>query len=106
MMFNTDAYNRLPQQYKDLVWEFKRSDQAYPAQIAAYTAKEVSVPKMMRERGLTEVKIGKTERTAFEKAGGEPVWHDWARQMTEEFGYNGDELLNLILTSAKKNADK
>jgi TRAP-type C4-dicarboxylate transport system substrate-binding protein len=106
MMFNTNAYNSLPQQYKDLIAEFKASDKAYPAQISAYMAKEVSVPKKFLETGLTEVKIGKKERAAFEKAGGEPVWNAWADQMTNQFKYDGQALLKLILASAEKNQDK
>jgi TRAP-type C4-dicarboxylate transport system substrate-binding protein len=106
MLFNTDAYNSLPKQYKDLIAEFKASDKAYPAQISAYMSKEISVPKKFREKGMTEVKIGKKERAEFEKTGGEPVWNAWVDQMTNEFKYNGKELLDIILASAAKNEGK
>ena len=102
MLFNTDAYAKLPQQYKDLIAEYKGSDMGYKAQIAAYEETEVEVPKKFLAAGLIEVKISKAERDAFKKIGGEPVWNAWAEQMTKEFGYDGQALLNILLTSAEK----
>ncbi len=104
MLFNIDAYNRLPQQYKDLIWEYKASDMAYPAQIAAYHETEVELPKKFAKEGLTEVAIGKKEREAFKKVGGKPVWSDWAEQMTVDHGYDGQLLLDVLVGAAEKYA--
>ncbi len=102
IMFNTNALNELPQQYKDLLWEFKNSDMGYPAQIAAYEETEVEVPKMFEREGLTKVTIGKEERQAFKKVGGEPIWGAWVEQMSNEYGYDGQALLDEILALAEK----
>ncbi len=102
MLFNTNAYEELPQQYKDLIAEYKDSDMGYKAQIAAYEATEVALPKKFIEKGLTEVKISKAERAEFKKVGGEPVWNAWVEQMTNEYGYDGQALLDILLTSAEK----
>ncbi len=105
MLLNTDAYNQLPAQYKELLAEYKTSSMGYPAQIAAYERTEVEVPKTFIASGLTEVKISKEERAAFKKAGGQPVWDAWAAQMTERYNYDGQALLNLLLSSAEKHAN-
>ncbi len=102
MLFNIDAYERLPQQYKDLIAEYKASDQAYPAQIAAYEKSNIEVPKKFEDHGLTPVTFTKEQRAEFEKVGGEPIWHDWAAQMTDDYGYDGGALLNILLAAAKK----
>ena len=105
MLFNTDAYNQLPQQYKDLVNEYKGSDMGYKAQIAAYERTEIDVPKHFEKEGLIRVEIGKKERADFAKAGGKPVWDAWAAQMTDEHGYDGQALLASLLASAEKHAN-
>lgn len=102
MLFNIDSYNGLPQQYKDLIAEYKASEQAYPAQIAAYEKSNIDVPKKFAEYGLTEVKLTKEQRAEFEKVGGEPIWSDWAAQMTDEYGYDGQALLDKLVSAAKK----
>jgi len=104
MMFNRDAYNELPQQYKDLIGEYKGSDMGYKAQIAAYQRTEEQLPQEFVEHGLTKVVIGKEERAQLAKIGGKPIWDSWAEEMSNEYGYDGQALLNLLLTSAEKYA--
>lgn len=101
MLFNIDAYNSLPDQYKDLITEYKQSDQAYPAQIKAFEISNTEVPKKFEENGLTPVTFTPEERREFEKVGGEPIWQQWAEQMTNEYGYDGQALLDTLLTAAK-----
>ena len=103
-IFNIDAFNALPKQYQALFGEFKDSPQGYPAQIEAYKRTEEELPVKFVEKGLKEIKIGKAERDAFKKVGGEPVWNDWVEQMTKEYRYDGKALLNILLTSAEKHA--
>jgi len=102
MLFNSNAFAQLPQQYKDLINEYKGSDMGYKAQIAAYEETEVELPKKFVAKGLKEIKIGKAERAAFKEVGGQPVWDAWVEQMTKEYGYDGKALLDILLASAEK----
>ncbi len=104
-LINVDAFKRLPEQYKDLLWDFKSSDMGYPAQIAAYERTEISVPKMFVENGLVRVNIGGAERAAFKEAAGEPIWNAWADQMTNEHGYDGEALLGALISAAEKHSE-
>ena len=102
MLFNTDAYNSLPAQYKELMAEYKASDMGYPAQIAAYEVSNVEVPKKFKANGLTPITLNKQERAEFAKVGGQPIWNAWADQMTEDYGYDGKALLDILVTAAEK----
>lgn len=105
MLFNQNAYNELPQQYKDLIGEYKGSDMGYKAQIAAYERTEEELPKkFVNEYGLVRVEIGKEERAKFAKVGGKPIWDNWAAEMSNDYGYDGQALLDLLLESAEKYA--
>jgi TRAP-type mannitol/chloroaromatic compound transport system substrate-binding protein len=104
MLFNTEAYNQLPPQYKELINAYKGSDLGYTAQIAAYERTEIEVPKLFEERGLVRIEIGKEERDAFKKLGGQPVWDAWVDQMTTDHGYDGKALLASLLAAAEKHA--
>ncbi|MEM7404747.1 MAG: C4-dicarboxylate ABC transporter substrate-binding protein [Pseudomonadota bacterium] len=103
-MFNNDDWNALPKQYQDLLIEFQQSEAGYPAQIAALNAAEKATPGEFVKAGLTEWKVDKQERAAFEKAGGKPVWEDWAKAMDKE-GYKGTELLETIFAAIEKHKD-
>lgn len=104
-MINIDAYNRLPDQYKVLLDEFLVSEKGYAAQYAALYAAENKAPGDFKEYGLTEVIIEPGQRASFEEIGGKPVWADWAKQMTEVKGYDGEALLQSILDLAEKHKD-
>ncbi len=101
-MINLDAYNRLPDEYKKLLAEFLESDKGYTAQYASLYAAEERAPEDFKKAGLTEVVIQPEERAQFEEIAGKPVWNDWAAQMTDEYGYEGQRLLDKILTLAKE----
>jgi TRAP-type C4-dicarboxylate transport system substrate-binding protein len=101
-LYNIDAFNGLPKQYQALFEEFKSTPLGYPAQIAAYQATEVELPKKFVEKGLYEIKVTKEERDAFKKVGGQPVWDAWVQQMTDEYGYDGQALLDSLLAAAEK----
>ncbi len=101
-LWNIDAHDRLPQQYKDLLEQFNDEPEGYPALIEALNTAEGSMPPKFRERGLTEVKIDPQERAAFADAAGKPVWDEWVVKMNED-GYDGQRLLDLILELADKN---
>ena len=101
-IYNIDAFNGLPPQYQALFDEFKNDPMGYPAQIAAYQRTEEELPKKFVESGLVEIKVGTEEREAFKAIGGKPVWDGWVKQMTEEYGYDGEALLKILLDSAAK----
>ena len=101
-LMNLDDYNALPPQYQKLLTGFSESEAGYKAQITSLEAAELAAPAKFVKAGLTEWKVSKEERAAFEQIGGQPVWQDWAKAMTEEEGYNGQELLDTIHASIKK----
>ncbi|MCB1740262.1 MAG: C4-dicarboxylate ABC transporter substrate-binding protein [Gammaproteobacteria bacterium] len=100
-MFNLDDWAALPPQYQKLLNDFVESDLGYPDHIAALDAADKTVPGEFVKAGLTEWKVNPTERAEFVKMGGEPVWKDWAEEMSKQ-GYNGQELLDAILSAIEK----
>src|SRR5690606_25531174 len=52
VLANKDAYDALPQQYKDLIEAVK--PEAYAAQLAAYRAGDEKALKVFKERGMIE----------------------------------------------------
>lgn len=103
-MINSDAYNRLPPQYQALLEEFRDSPKGYPAQYEALYEAEKRAPGDFKERGLTEVVISPEKRAEFEEIAGQPVWKEWAKEMTDK-GYDGERLSNMILSLADKYKD-
>lgn len=100
-LFSNDAWNELPDQYKALLDEFVNSDIGYELQIKTIQKLETEAPPLFLSKGLTEVVIDPAERAAFEAVGGRPVWDAWVQEMNE-LGYDGQELLDTILTAAEK----
>lgn len=100
--WNGDAYDALPPQYRALLEEFPTEPEGYPAQIATLNEESERLPGAFKKRGLQEIDIAPEERAEFVKIGGEPIWADWAASMTEEYGYDGQRLLDKILTLAKE----
>ncbi len=92
MVFNTEAYNQLPDQYKKLLEDVKEG--AYAAQKAAYAEKDkvnlAKWPSMMKM-----VKIEPKEMAEFRKKGGEPLWNAWVKE--NEGDIPAQELLDLVL---------
>lgn len=101
-LINVDAYNGLPPQYKALLDEFLESDKGYTAQYAALYASDKKAPVDFKAHGLSEVLIDPAERAEFERIGGKPVWAEWATKMSEDHGYDGQALLDELLTLAKQ----
>ncbi len=103
-LLNNKAYNDLPDQYKALLKEYLDSDIGYARQIEVVQKAEAEAVPFFRSNGLTEVVIDPEERAAFAEAAGRPIWDAWAEQMNEQ-GYDGQELLNLILEAAAEYKD-
>ena len=61
-----------------------RAKRAIKPKSASLEAAELAAPAEFVKAGLTEWKVSKEERAAFEEIGGQPVWQDWAKAMTKE----------------------
>lgn len=103
MMFNVDAYEALPEQYRALLEEYK-AEHGYPLQIAAYEIEQAKAPQVFQEAGLKEVVIPPEEREKLADAGAPPVWKAWVEKMNGQ-GYDGQALLDFILDSAERHRD-
>ncbi|WP_127108365.1 C4-dicarboxylate ABC transporter substrate-binding protein [Pararhodobacter zhoushanensis] len=93
---NADAYASLPQQYRDLIDEAIPA--AYAHQIEAYSEVDATNEADFEARGLVRVPMPDDVRSALEAAV-TPSWQAWVADMDSR-GYPGQELLDLILTSA------
>ena len=98
IVFNVDAYNALPDQYKKLLADVKAG--AYAAQVAAYNAKDkVNIKKWRENPKLEEIKIPENEMAEFRKMAGMPLWKQWVKE--NEGKIPAQELLDLVLKTAK-----
>lgn len=102
-LFNTEALNQLPEQYRALLQEFEPV--GYEKQVRNMDqVEEETAPATFREAGLEEVKVSPEMRMKFQEVGGKPVWSDWVQKM-DELGYDGQDLLDTILTAADEYKD-
>ena len=98
-VFNTGAWNDLPDQYKELLLGLK--DGAYAAMAAAYKEKDAVNEKKWREDGKIQmVQIPEEEMAGFREIAGQPVWDAWVEENKDELP--AQELLDLVLSTAKK----
>ena len=97
-VFNVEAWNSLPDQYKELLLGLK--DGAYAAMDAAYKAKDVANEKKWREGGkIRMVQIPEDEMAGFRDIAGQPVWDAWVEDNKDDLPAR--ELLDLVLSTAK-----
>jgi TRAP-type C4-dicarboxylate transport system substrate-binding protein len=93
---NKDSWDKLPQQYKDLLNSLKRDAVEY--QSAAYQKKDIENlkkwPSMMKF-----ITIPENEMAEFRKAGGKPIWDAWVRDNSKAVP-EAQELLDLVLKTA------
>ena len=94
-VFSIDAYEALPQHYKDLLEEYKEVGYANVRPILAETD-EIEAPQTFAEDGLTEVVIPDEDRQAMVDEHAQPVWDEWAASMDER-GYDGQALIQRML---------
>ena len=97
-VFNVEAWNSLPDQYKELLLSLK--DGAYTAMEAAYQEKDVANEKKWREGGeIQMVQIPEDEMAGFREIAGQPVWDAWVEDNQGDLP--AQELLDLVLSTAK-----
>jgi len=95
--FNTDAYAKLPDQYKKLLEDLK--DGAYKAIAAAYEKQDTeNVARWKKEGKLKMVQIPEAEMDQFRKIAGKPVWDAWVADNKGKIP--AQELLDLVLKTA------
>lgn len=99
-VFNLDAYNALPQQYKDLLEELKAG--VYEKQKAAYlAADEVNLP-LFKEK-LQEIRFSEENLAKFRDEIGKPIWKEG---FVDLYGDRipAQELLDFLVAEAAKAA--
>ena len=94
-VFSIDAYDALPQHYKDLLEEYKEVGYDNVRPILAETD-EIEAPQTFAEDGLTEVVIPDEDRQAMVDEHAQPVWDEWAASMDER-GYDGQALIQRMV---------
>ena len=97
-VFNIDAYNALPQQYKDLLEELKWG--VYEKQKEAYlAADDVNLP-LFKER-LQEIRFTEEELAEFQSQVGSPLWKEsFVDRYSDRLPTQ--ELLDFLLAEAAK----
>jgi len=99
-VFNVDAYNALPQQYKDLLEELKW--EVYEVQKNAYLAADaVNLP--MFAKAMEEIRFTADELAEFREQIGKPIWKEG---FVDAYGDRipAQELLDFMLAEAAKAA--
>ena len=90
------AWNKLPEQYKKLMYQAR--EKGYAALKAAYSAKDkINLPKW--RKNMTEIKYSDAELTRLRKAGGQPVYDEWVAKYKDEF--DSKALLDAVFAAAK-----
>lgn len=97
--YNTDAWKVLPKPYQDLINSV--APLSVKAQADAYQKIENEAEAEFLKVGLELVEVSEEERAEFVKVGAAPVWSEWVKDVTEK-GYPGQELLDLMLSTAKQ----
>ncbi len=98
LVFNKDAYNALPDQYKQLLADLK--PEFYEVQKNAYIKIDEKNMPMLRSK-LKEVKFTDAELAEFRDVAGKVVWDEWIAKATAE-GVPAQELIDFIFAEAKK----
>jgi len=99
VVVNIPAYEGLPEQYKKLLNEAKSP--AYEALFVAYEKADEKNFPIMKEKGLQPITYTDEELARFRAVGAKPVWDDWIAEMKSK-DVSGEELLDLIMTTAKQ----
>ena len=103
-VFSIDAYEALPQHYKDLLEEYKEVGYANVRPILAETD-DVEAPETFAADGLEVVEISDEDRQAFQDQYAQPVWDEWAASMDER-GYDGGALIERLVSILGEEEEK
>ncbi len=97
-VFNKNAYNKLPAEYKTIL------DEAIPGAYDAMKEAYASVDKVnlanWGKSKMTAVTIPETEMAEFRRIGGKPIWEAWVKDNQDKIP--AQELLDLVLKTAQQ----
>jgi len=93
-IINIEAWEGLPEQYKDLV--NRAVEEGYTALNAAVAASDEASFAAYKEKGIELLELGDAEISAFRAGAGQPVWDEWVA----EHGQDGKEILDLLMNAA------
>ena len=96
VVFSKTAYEKLPDQYKQLLEDLKPEIKDVYKQAYA-EADEKNLPLFRKE--LTEVTYTDEQLAAFREAAGKPVWDAWVESNKDKF--DAQHVLDLVLSLAK-----
>jgi len=97
---NQKAWDKLPQQYRDILDE--SLDAGYDVMIKAFAKQDaVNIPRWRKSGKMTEIVFSDEERAKFQKIGGKPVWNAWVAEAKSEVP-DAQELLDLLLRTANE----
>ena len=102
-LINIQAWEALPEQYQQLLLEAEPI--AYEALKAAYQKADDEFIPLFKEEGLEFITYNEEELERFRENAARPVWEAWVKERDAE-GVPGQELLDLILNSAKEATQK
>jgi TRAP-type C4-dicarboxylate transport system substrate-binding protein len=91
---NIDAWEKLPEQYKELM--HRAVEEGYTALHTAVAASDEASFAAYKKKGITLLELGDAEITQFRAAAGQPVWDEWV----SEHGQDGKEVLDLVMKAA------
>ena len=99
-VFNTNAYQKLPPQYKQLLEDLKPG--IYQATEAAYQAKDIENEKKWSASGsrIKMIQIPEEEMAEFRRIAGKPVWDAWVKDNEDKLP--AQELLDLVLKTTNE----
>ena len=98
-----ESWNKLPKQYQELLEKAKPI--AYVDQKKAYQEADEKYLAEFKRKKLEFITYSKADLEQFQKVAGKPVWDDWIAEKSKQ-GVPAQELLNLILETAKAAAPK
>jgi TRAP-type C4-dicarboxylate transport system substrate-binding protein len=99
LVMSKDAYAKLPPQYQKAIFDVV--PRALQDQIEAMDEAESKAEADFKRRGIKTVVIAPELREEMVRLGGRPVWDEWIAEITAK-GYPGRELIEFILSEAKK----
>ena len=97
-IINNEAWAALPDQYKELM--HLAVEEGYTALKAAVAASDEESFAAYKKEGVMLLELGEAELDEFRTKGGAPVWTEWVKEREAE-GQPGEEILNMLLTTAK-----
>jgi TRAP-type C4-dicarboxylate transport system substrate-binding protein len=101
VIVNQDAWDALPEQYKELM--NAAVEEGYAALEVAVSASDEASFAAYREKGITLVELGEAELALFRENAGKPVWDEWVKER-EAAGQDGQAILDMLLKAVEGGA--